>query len=485
MTATPRPTPSPTTPRPIAALAPSPPTTSLRPNAVLVPSPSTTSPRPTSALAPSPSPTSTAASLRPLAAASTTATAVSAPSTAARATRPASRAATATIRCASTTARLPPHGGAAPRAASAGARGCAVVALVAALAACAREPPAPPPYDGAAVVRVGDGPSSLLGVQAHLAPADYATEDRFAAKLRAHLAQARDEGLIDARTVIVLPEYVGTWLVLLDEDGAAFDAPSLGDAMTAVVAKNAPAWAWARAGARVADADAHAVFTAKAERMAGAYERVLGDLARDFNATIVGGSIVLPAPRVVDGRIVVAPGEPLVNAAFVFGDGGALHDGVVVKAFPTATEQGFTVAGDAADLPTFATPAGRLGVLVCADAWFPAAYAAIDDVDAIAVPAFMSGAPGFWRGPWGGYSGHDAPDDVDPDDVGALTEEQAWERYALPGRLSSTSARAGVIADLRGSFWDVHDEGRSYAATKDDVVPGPLDDAALLLSVRY
>lgn len=378
------------------------------------------------------------------------------------------------------------------------ARRAGSAAVLAACVACAAEPPQPEPAAAARIVVVEadgvDAPDgvdgvrgSLLGLQVHLTPADYATERRFEDKLRATFVQADEAGLIDARTVVVLPEYVGTWLVLLDAPAEAFAAATLGDAMTPVATSDLPAYLAARLGADVEDADAHAIFSSKSERMAAAYQGALSRLARDFGVVLVGGSIVLPRPRVEDGAIRVVPGDDLVNASFVFDATGALFDDVVVKAFPTTAEQGFTVAGRAAHLPVFDTPVGRLGVLVCADAWFPETYDVLAEkgVDVAAVPAFMEGDRGFFEAPWRGYSGHPAPDDVDLDDVGVLTEEEAWVKYALPGRLHAASARAGLVVNLRGSFWDLHDEGRSFAATPGRFEAGPLDDAPLLLSLRF
>lgn len=59
------------------------------------------------------------------------------------------------------------------------------------------------------------------------------------------------------------------------------------------------------------------------------------------------------------------------------------------------------------------------------------------------------------------------PDDVDPKDVGRLTEGQAWLKYSLPGRLRSSGANWGLTVFLRGALWDLGSDGHTI------VVDGP------------
>jgi predicted amidohydrolase len=157
----------------------------------------------------------------------------------------------------------------------------------------------------------------------------------------------------------------------------------------------------------------------------------------------------------------VTSGAPLENVSLVVS-----HEGELLalsrKAFPTADEQPFVRAADVDDIAVVETPAGKLGVLVCADAWFPQSYERLKEkgADLIAVPTFHTGK---WRGDWHGYSGHKEPDDVDQDDIGALTEAEAWDRYALAGRANGT--QVAVTAPLRGSLWDLHDDGQAYLVT--------------------
>lgn len=328
------------------------------------------------------------------------------------------------------------------------------------------------------------GRGNLLGVQTWLTAADFATVERYRARLGRWLEDADADGLLGEQTVVVFPEYVGSWLVVLDEPGEVITASDTTSAMIPLALRQGSHFAGLAAGAPADDATSYAAFASKARRMATAYQDVMSDLAERFGVTVVGGSILLPGPAVREGSIVVEPGAPLYNTSFVFGPDGQLLGPPVKKVFPTADELSFVTPGLAEELPVFDTPAGRLGVLVCADAWYPATYAALAEQapDLIAVPQWTTGE-GYWSEPWGGYSGHDAPDDVDEADIGVLTEGEAWERYALPGRLGSTSARAGLTVPFRGKVWDLGSDGHALLREDETTFPAPLVDAPALLNL--
>ena len=75
------------------------------------------------------------------------------------------------------------------------------------------------------------GAGNLLGIETRLQPADYQSRERLQLKFRTYLQQAADEGLLSERTVVVLPEHVGTGLFALGEKPEVQQARTLRDAM--------------------------------------------------------------------------------------------------------------------------------------------------------------------------------------------------------------------------------------------------------------
>lgn len=58
---------------------------------------------------------------------------------------------------------------------------------------------------------------NLLGIQPELFPSDYSSLIRLHRKLAAYLEQARERGLLNDKTIVVLPEHIGTWLFAVNE----------------------------------------------------------------------------------------------------------------------------------------------------------------------------------------------------------------------------------------------------------------------------
>lgn len=204
---------------------------------------------------------------------------------------------------------------------------------------------------------------NLLGIQPELVSSDYQSLARLRLKLAAYLDHARELGLINARTVVVLPEHIGTWLLAVGEKDELYQARDRQQALRWLAVSNplsfTRALLTAKGDARLQDA----MIRSKAPAMARDYQQLFGGLARDYGVTLVAGSIVLPEPRVELGRLKVASG-PLYNVSLVFDSAG--HP----IGQPQRQTQGDHVvaAAPTSQLQVLDTPAGRLGVLIGSDA---------------------------------------------------------------------------------------------------------------------
>lgn len=306
------------------------------------------------------------------------------------------------------------------------------------------------------------GAGNLLAIQPYMVPSDYASEDRFRLKLEGYFAAAREARLIGDKTLVILPEYLGAWLVVAGEKSSVYGAATVDEATTTMALSNLPALIRWAVASPAPQRTRYALFRMKARSMAAIYDHVLSGLAREYGVTVVGGSIILPSPSVCDGRLVAGAG-PLYNASVVYAPDGRALGPIVRKVYLTGDERPFLSAGALEDLAVYDTPAGRLGVLICADSWYPSPYERLRDrrVELIAVPAFLS-VRGGWPGLWWGYQGA-GPEGVEAADVGHLTEGEAWVKYALPGRLAASGAVAGMTVFLRGRLWDLSADGPTLA----------------------
>ncbi|MHB9110957.1 MAG: nitrilase-related carbon-nitrogen hydrolase [Armatimonadota bacterium] len=314
------------------------------------------------------------------------------------------------------------------------------------------------------------GRGNLLGLQPRLAPADYASADRLFRRLDAHCAAARRAGVLNEKTVVLLPEHLGTWLAAAGEKAGVYRAASVREAMLLMAASNLPAFLYHLAGAREREWGLATVIRMKAAATAAGYHRIMSTLAQRYRAHIVAGSLLLPDPHVRNGVLCAGHG-PLYNATPCYGPDGRVREPLVKKIYPVAEELPVIRAGCCEDLPVFPTPAGRLGILICADSWFPDCYEALrsQGVELIAVPSLSTDLVGMTL-PWDGYSGAPPPADVDPADIGRLTRAQAWKQYALASRLATSGARAGMNIFYQGRLWEMQPAGRASAIMDGNVI---------------
>jgi predicted amidohydrolase len=358
-----------------------------------------------------------------------------------------------------------------------------IAALIVALYAGFLAWPAPVPSANTPIAAFNEfgakSEASLIGVQPYLTPADYRSADALRARLGDYLEAAKERGWITERSVVVFPEHIGTWLAAQKAPAAAYTAKTTGGAMTALIAAHPFAFGAALLRSPEEDRAAAAIFRMRQNEMLAAYNDVFGGLAREFSVSIVAGSIVAENPRVENGRVVSGRGA-LYNSSVLFRPDGTAAEDIVLKAHPIPSETPFTAPAPATRIPTFATPAGRLGILICADSWHPDAYRTLKErgAELVAVPAFLQ-PDGAWGQPWRGYV-TEWPDDVSRHDPGARTEEEAWLSYSAPARAPRIGVERAMTVFLRGRLWDLGADGRTLTLGGEGLALGDAVDGAAL-----
>lgn len=328
---------------------------------------------------------------------------------------------------------------------------------------------------------------NVVGIQPYMEVSDYFSQVKFKDKLRFYLAESKLKGFLNRNTIVLFPEYIGTWLVLEGEKHVLAKKETMKEAMTTMVLSNFFDFslAYLKTG-NDSDRAASAIFRMKAKSMANSYYLTFSELAKESKIHIAAGSIILPDPTVVDGKIYVDPTGSLYNASFVFGPDGNVIGDPILKAFPIESEIPFLTAGIPGKIPTFDLPFAKTSVLVCADSWYPDAYQSANNQNAelILVPSFFTGN-GAMDILWKGYSGNAEPAGTDRNDINKLTEREAWEKYALPGQIQKTRANAGLNVFLRGNLWDMGADGQPLAVFQNKLLQITPADSAGIWSLNY
>ncbi len=303
---------------------------------------------------------------------------------------------------------------------------------------------------------------NVVGIQPYMLESDYLSDEHFFRKLEAYYGQAKEAGFFKNNTIVLLPEYLGTWLVILDEKPAVAKASSLTWAMAQLVLTNPfEFFKYFPLSKNEEDRIASTLFRMKADQMAKVYQKSFLTLSKKYQVFTAAGSINLPEPQVIDNQIIIKKEGSLRNSAFLFGPDGTIYPQVIKKAFPIDSEKPFIAASIPSDIPNFNLPMGKVGILVCADSWYPEAYEAIKGVDLVLVNSYCA-IDGAMEVPWAGYNGAPAPADVDLSDIGEISEREAWQKYALPGRIALSGAKNGANVFLRGELWDLGTDGQPF-----------------------
>ncbi|MBN2358723.1 MAG: carbon-nitrogen hydrolase family protein [Deltaproteobacteria bacterium] len=308
------------------------------------------------------------------------------------------------------------------------------------------------------------GAGNLLLVQPFLYNDDYASAWLFSAKIENYLELAKKKGWLNQRTVVVLPAMIGTWLIAADESPTLVQARSFEDVKRLLQSR---LWFdyWTQMPfAPASEKSTHTTFALKSSAMAQSYQNVFGKIAIEYGVTVVAGSIVLLEPRLDGNELVVDTKGRLREVALVFGPDGRIVGGPVPKAYLDSVEQGYLQPGDLTALPVIETAAGKLGLLIGSDAWYPDGYAALKQqgVELVVALGWLP-VNGGWQQPWPGYRGAPQPSDVAAADVGTLSYRDAWAKYGLPGRLATSGAGVGAAVYSRGRVWDLEMDGQAAA----------------------
>lgn len=320
---------------------------------------------------------------------------------------------------------------------------------------------------------VDSGNGNLVGVQTYMEAEDYASAEAYRAKLDGYMAQANTQGWLQSDTVVVFPEWMGTWLVLANEKKELYQTETLEEAMQLMVLSNLPSFVQSYSKAQGEDRIRDALFRMKADTIADIHADTFSTLAKKYGVTIVSGSLILPDAQVENGELVLGSGV-LQNVSLVYQPDGTLHPDLVRKIVLMNDEALFTGAGTAKELPTFTTPAGKVAVLICADSWYPANYDPLkaQDPQMIVVPNNFISDVG-WDEIFQGWNPGPPPADVDLTDIGRITEGEARLKYTLDGRMQDTGASTGLHVFFRGNIWDLTSQGHTIIFTEDGVIEAP------------
>lgn len=183
------------------------------------------------------------------------------------------------------------------------------------------------------------GKGNIIAIQPYVTPQNYSTGFNFLVTLRLYMDQIRRDSLIKKNTVVVFPEHIGTPLFVCNEKESIYTKATIKSALNTMVYSNFFTWAPLYMSTDSVDKKiVHSILSMKSMRMAELYNQCFSSLAKEFNVTIIAGSIVLPEPYINDSGQLKSGKGSLYNVFAVYGPDG--------KVLPKLSEDLFLKQGN-------------------------------------------------------------------------------------------------------------------------------------------
>ncbi|TGL23930.1 hydrolase, carbon-nitrogen family protein [Leptospira yanagawae] len=269
---------------------------------------------------------------------------------------------------------------------------------------------------------------NLVGIQLVLRPEDYVKEEWWKERIDETLAKAKSSGIFDRKTIVIFPEHIGSGLVFLNEKSKFLNSDSLSEALKTK-------------GENFSFSD---LVLAKSELMAEVYVRTFSSLAKDYNVPILGGTIVLPNPKIVKGNLVLDPKGPLYNVAIPFSADGKLMEPMVKKIILSEDEQKIYSAGESNQDRIWIVPGWKVAIFIGQDVFEASLYSRLTGK---AVDGLISPAAVFPNMKWSGLD---------------LTDVNVWKREGMAKYIKSTRAQDLVQVFLSGHLFENHWNGKTF-----------------------
>jgi len=310
---------------------------------------------------------------------------------------------------------------------------------------------------------------NLVAVQARPELADYASAHAFHTKMAA-LAQ-RAVAAVDRQhpTLVAFPEAIGLFLTFVP---FYYDdikhCRSLRQVVVKVLPRKLPAFLGAMWRHKVPSLS-RAAFLDTALAAEKVYVDTFSSLAREHGVYLLAGSLYTPPieEEAAKGRHILS--TRVYNTAYLFSPRGVILRRIPKRNLvaPTETLAGFG-RGPKGELCPVETALGRVGVLICYDAFHHTLVEHYDaqGTDILVQPSYNTEP---WDGPW--YADH------------RLTEGQAWLRFGLPSIIQGReNIRYGVNPMMVGHIFDLRAEGRSSISVNTGRPGASLEDALLAIA---
>jgi len=295
---------------------------------------------------------------------------------------------------------------------------------------------------------------NIISMQAYLHAGDFSKEEWWAERIEELLKTGKDANIYDRKTIIIFPEHIGTGLVFLGQKERVFNQPNWKSAFDAFASLHESEILPHLEFSKKAQPKWEAAFRYRAQTMADTYQLTFARLAKQYSVPILAGSIILPAPKIVAGKLTVDPKGPLYNVSVSFSADGRVMDPLVRKTILTEDEELILEPGDSTQDRTWVVPGWKVAIFLGHEVFNSALYERLrgKPLDGLVSPAFSFPKMNVEK----------MKTYINDPEIGNLSENEIWIKHGLSKHIKITRAVESVQVFLHGKFFEQETSGKTF-----------------------
>lgn len=269
---------------------------------------------------------------------------------------------------------------------------------------------------------------NLVGFHTIIPAEFFVKEEWWKERIEELLLAGKNANIYDKKTIVIFPEHIGSGLVLLDEKENFMGQNSLVKALS-------------KKGESI---DLKQLFYQKSERMLDVYVRTFSELAKQYKVPILGGSIILPNPKIIRGNIVLDPNGPLYNVSIPFSADGKVMDPMLKKTSLSDLEKEILEPGDSNQDRVWVVPGWKVAIFIGQEVFVENLYDRLKGrpLDGIVSPSIV-------------YEGMVFGDKN-------LNDPNIWQTEGIPKYIKTTRAQDLVQVFSNGNFFEKQYDGKTF-----------------------
>ncbi len=294
---------------------------------------------------------------------------------------------------------------------------------------------------------------NLIAIEPNFLALDFYSAENFKNSLKPLFEKAKNENAIDRKTIIVLPEHIGTALYFVNENRSIYfsNIPTAISDLKMIHKDFIESFKLSckETECGTKDIELEAIIYEKKDQVAEIYYKTFSELAKEYSVTIIAGSILLPNPKIEKGNLISGKGS-IFNVSISFLPNGKIIDQIIKKVHLNEIERDFIQPGEVNQDFVISVPGWKVGVLLGIDSFYSSLYSQIAKTK---VDGVVSPSSAFFEE----KILNEKNQSID------LQDSENWYRYTIQDSFVNTKAKVALQLFWKGNFGDIKNSPLSFS----------------------